>query len=81
MIVKLLGCMPLNFTSADGKSIVGKSLYVAFEANGVEGFKCDKVFANSDITLPAGMKINDILDLSFNMKGKLESVAVSNPKA
>lgn len=76
MIVKLLGMQALDFTSADGNKIVGNNLFIAFEQKNVNGFKTDKVFCSDKISLPKELKTNTLLNISFNMHGKVESVEV-----
>lgn len=75
MKVRILGFAPVDFTSGDGKHIKGSSLYVAFADEVVTGEKCDKVFLHDGITLPQGTKIGAEVELGFNMRGKVESIA------
>ena len=39
----------------------------------VDGMKVEKVFVKPEIKLP-DCKINDTIDISFNMRGKVEAV-------
>lgn len=74
MQVKLIGKQKLDFTTNTGDTISGNNLFVAFADENVEGLKTEKLFIKKEITLPE-CKLNESLEISFNMKGKVESVA------
>lgn len=74
MIHVVLGKRPVSFTAKDGKEITGTTLYLGYEAEGVEGMVTDKVFISA-----AKMPKNDIVvgsevDISFNRYGKVEAI-------
>ena len=75
--MKLLGYATLDFTSSDGKVIKGTSVYAASEDENVKGLRADKLFLREDINLPDGVKVGDTIDVTFNMKGKPESVQLA----
>ena len=73
MKVKLQGIRDLDFKSADGAPIKGVQFFVSFPENGVLGEMVDKLFLHDDFAIP-DCKPGDILDISFNRKGKPESI-------
>lgn len=75
MQVKLIGCQRICFTNNNGENINGTNIYVAFKDENVEGLKTEKLFLKENIVLPKDTKLNDTLDISFNMKGKVESIS------
>lgn len=74
MQVKLVGVMPVDFTNANGERISGTNLFIAFKDENVQGMRTEKFFVKEKIALPEQTKINDILDISFNHKGRIESI-------
>lgn len=74
MKVTLLGAQRVSFVSNDGQPVNGNSLYVAFSDENVDGLKTDKVFVREGIEIPKEIKLNDTIDLSFNMKGRVEKI-------
>lgn len=74
MQVKLVGVMPVDFTNANGERIGGTNLFGAFKDENVQGMRTEKFFVREGIALPEQTKINDILDISFNHKGRIESI-------
>ncbi len=74
MQVKTVGFQPINFTNANGEQIQGTNLFVAFKDDNVQGLRTEKFFVKSEIALPEQTKVNDILEISFNHKGKIESI-------
>lgn len=75
MIAKLLGTQEVHFTNNNGETINGMNIYTASADENVDGFRTDKFFLKEGITLPKDIKLNDNIDLSFNMKGKVEKVS------
>ncbi|MBP3593082.1 MAG: hypothetical protein J6J44_01015 [Lachnospiraceae bacterium] len=71
MKAKLLGVQPINFTNTQGETINGINIFCAFSDENVEGCRTEKFFLKDGIKL-ADCKINDTIDISFNMKGKVE---------
>ena len=74
MIVKLLGFRNLDFTTNKGDVIRGFNLYVGFEDPEVSGLHTEKFFVKEGIELPKDTKINDSIDIAFNMKGKVDAI-------
>lgn len=74
MKARLIGINNLNFKNQQGEVITGKNLYIAFEHPETEGLRCDKIFLKAEIDLPADIKPNDIVELSFDYRGKCERV-------
>lgn len=77
MKAKLVGIQPIHFTNNSGEEVNGTNIYCLYEDENVNGVKADKFFLKAGMTLPAGTQINDVLDLSFNMRGKVESIEKS----
>lgn len=73
MQVKLMGVQPVNFTNNNGETINGMNIYCAFKDENVEGLRTEKFFIKDTIKLP-DCKLNDTIDIQFNMKGKVEMV-------
>lgn len=71
---RLEGVQSIRFTNNTGEEISGMNIYVAFQDENVEGLKTEKFFLKSNISLPKDTKINDMLEISFNYKGKIESI-------
>ncbi|MBR4981239.1 MAG: hypothetical protein IKY94_01605 [Lachnospiraceae bacterium] len=73
MQIRLIGRQILDFQSGTG-SVKGTNLFGAYKDENVEGLRCDRFFVKDGIEIPE-CKINDTLNLSFNMRGKVESVS------
>lgn len=71
MQVKLVGVQRVNFTNNAGEAIKGTNIFCAFKDENVEGLRTEKFFLKDEIKLP-DCKINDTIEISFNMKGKVE---------
>lgn len=76
MQAKLLGFMGVDFTNKDGEQIVGMNIFVAFNDENVHGLRAEKFFLKEGISLPEQVKVNDTLEISFNYKGKIESITI-----
>ena len=74
MQAKLLGVMKVNFTNNQNDAVQGTNLFVAFQDENVEGLRTEKFFLRDNIALPKETKINDIIDIVFNFKGKIEAI-------
>ena len=74
MQAKLIGVMGVDFSNANGEQIQGTNIFVAFKDENVQGLRTEKFFLKNDMALPEQTKINDTLELSFNHKGKIESI-------
>lgn len=77
MQVKLVGVQHVNFTNNSGEIINGINIFCAFKDENVEGLRTEKFFIKPEIELPE-CKINDVIDISFNMKGKVEMISKTN---
>ena len=75
MQAKLIGVMNVNFTNNNGEAIQGKSIFVAFRDENVTGLRAEKFFVKPEISFPKDLKIDDIIEISFNHKGKIESIS------
>ena len=78
MKAKLIGVQNLHFTNNTGEEISGTNIFCAFEDENVQGYRTEKFFLRNGISLPKDTKLNDNLDLAFNMKGKVEMVSKAN---
>lgn len=78
MQAKLLGVMKVNFTNNQNELVQGTNLFVAFQDENVEGLRCEKFFLKDNITLPKNTKINDVINIVFNFKGKIEKIEQLN---
>lgn len=73
MQAKLIGIQMINFTNNSGETIKGNNIFCAFKDERVEGLRTEKFFLKDEIELPE-CKLNDTINISFNMKGKVEAV-------
>lgn len=71
MKVKLLGVKKVDFTNNNGEAITGMNVYVAFPEKNVEGLCTEKIWLKDGINLPKDIKVNDMLDITFDRKGKV----------
>lgn len=71
MRVKLVGVQHVNFTNNAGETINGTNIFCVFKDENVEGLRTEKFFIRPEIKLP-DCKLNDTIEISFNMKGKVE---------
>lgn len=74
MEAKLVGIQRVRFTNNNGELINGNNIFIAFKDENVDGFKTEKLFLKEGIELPKDTKLNDTLEISFNMKGKVEMI-------
>ena len=83
MQVNLVGFKELDFKSKDGDHIKGTQLFVSFHEDETTGDKTEALFirADSKTQLPDKLKPGDVLDVSFNMRGKVEAVKRLDGKA
>lgn len=71
MKVKLVGIQHVNFTNNNNETVNGVNIFCAFEDQNVDGLRTEKFFIKPEIKLP-DCKINDTLEIAFNMRGKVE---------
>lgn len=76
MQMYLCGHRSLDFVSQDGKKIQGTQLSVSYPAEDVTGELVDRIFVRRGIELPTEMVPGDVLDISFNNKGKPERITI-----
>ncbi len=75
MRARLIGTQEIGFlNSTTGERIQGVNIYTAFPADGVDGLRTEKFFLKESVSLPKDTKINDMIDIAFNYKGKIESI-------
>lgn len=76
MQTKILGIQEVDFTNKDtGEIIKGVSLHTAFREDGVNGLAVRKFFIrDGSIALPKDIQANEVLELGFNYKGRIESI-------
>lgn len=72
----LLGLKKVSFTAADGKVVDGTTLYVAYDADGVEGMATDKLFVTAAKMPKKDLVVGNDLDIFFNRFGKVDSIIV-----
>jgi len=75
MRVQLLGVQRIEFNNANGEKISGNNFYISFKDENVNGEKTEKLFIKEGIEIPKDLKLNDTIEVTFNMKGKVESVS------
>ena len=78
MKAKLFGVQGIHFTNNNGEDVNGTNIFCAFQDENVEGLRTEKFFLKDGITLPKDTKLNDTIDISFNMKGKVEAIFKAN---
>lgn len=78
MKYSIVGKQALDFRTDKGDLIKGTNCYVLYDddVEGLIGQKTDKLFFGEKVALPAGLKVGDIIDVSFTKKGKPERVAM-----
>ena len=74
MKMQIFGIQKIQFTDNSGKEVKGTNIFCGFPEENTEGYRTEKFFLREGIALPKDTKINDTIDISFNMKGKVESI-------
>lgn len=76
MQTKILGIQVVDFTNKDtGEIIKGVSLHTAFKEKGINGLAVQRFFIrDGSIALPKDIQANEVLEVSFNYKGHIESI-------
>ena len=76
MQTKILGIQEVDFTNKyTGEIIRGVSLHTSFKEDGISGLAVRKFFIrDGSIALPKDIQVNEVLDLGFNYKGRIESI-------
>lgn len=75
---RLDGVQKLNFKASNGDEINGINIFVSYKDENVEGLRTDKFFLEEGVSLPKDVKLGDAIDLSFNMKGRVDMVLKAN---
>lgn len=70
----LLGKRSVSFTAADGKVVEGTSIYVAYDADGVEGMAAEKLFVPSAKMPKKDLVVGSDIDIFFNRFGKVDNI-------
>lgn len=74
MLMSVIGVRKLNFTTQDGKNIKGRSVFVGYEADGVDGLMTEKIFLSDvhfgDVDIITGTDY----DFAFDHRGRVGSV-------
>lgn len=78
MQAKLVGVQAINFTNNSGEEVKGTNIFCTFVDENVQGLRTEKFFIKDGIALPKDTKLNDTIDISFNMKGKVERIFKAN---
>lgn len=78
MKAQLIGRQIVNFTNSNGEIVKGTNYFVAFRDENVEGLRTEKLYAKEGIELPKDVKLNDMLEIYFNHKGKIEQICKAN---
>ena len=76
MRVTLQGFRALDFKSDNGDQVKGTQLFVSFPNDEVTGNMTEKLFIRPETQLPEKLKAGDVLDVTFNMRGKVEAVTL-----
>ena len=74
MRVIVYGVQNLDFTSADGNVIKGKSIFCGFENKYVDGLKTNKFFIPSSNPVCKDIKPECELELSFDYNGRIDNI-------
>ena len=75
MQVTFVGHNKVDFTNDKGERIVGNNIFVNYPDPDVIGQFAGKIFVRPDIEIPQGIKVNEIIEMSFTPKGKLTKIA------
>jgi hypothetical protein len=80
MLAYLVGIQKMDFIAKDGKHIRGVKLHFNHKDDMVEGNAASTFFINhnSSVKLPVGLRPNMEVDLSFNLRKKLDAVRLDS---
>lgn len=76
MKAKIIGTQAVSFVNNNGETIKGNNIFIAFKDESTIGHRTEKFFVKESIPLP--IKVDDTVEISFNYKGKLESITKIN---
>ena len=74
MRARLTGYSDVAFTDNSGREVRGTNIFILYEEEHTVGLRAEKVFLKEGVTLPEGTQVNDVIDLFFNMRGKVERI-------
>lgn len=75
MHVQLVGIQEVNFTNNNGEKVEGRNIFTAFQDENVKGLRTEKFFVKASIPIPKDVKVNDMIEVAFNHKGKVEMIS------
>jgi len=78
MIVKVVGIQALEFSNSLGQEVKGTNIFTVYPEENVDGLRTDKFFLKDGMNLSKDVKLNDSVNISFNRKGKIESITKAN---
>lgn len=78
MKAKILRVQKVGFTNNNGEVISGTNIFVAFPDENVEGVRTEKFWLKDGINLPKDTKLNDMLEIAFDRKAKVEMIYKAN---
>ena len=76
MKAKIIGLKDSSFTPKDSdKPILGKTLYICYPSDKVEGFRCESVFATLQSFVNGYVpKVSDEIVIEYNRYGKPDAI-------
>lgn len=74
MKVTVFGVRSVDFTSSDGRAISGATMYIGYEAEGVDGLATEKIFVSAGKLPKKAITPGQDVEIAFNMRGKVEKV-------
>ena len=72
--VTVFGKKKLDFLSKDGNQVKGTNVFVAFEANGVDGLQTDKLFLSDTKFGSVDIVVGADYEVTYNRYGKVDSL-------
>ena len=77
MLAILLGYQKLDFQTASGDNIKGTNLYLSYsdDNENIVAETCRKFLLRPNLAKPENVKIGDSVNVTFNHKGKIESIS------
>ena len=74
----IYGVQNLDFTTADGAVIKGKSIYCGFENRYVDGLKTNKFFVSAENPACKDLKPDVEIEMSFDYNGRIDNIEIYN---
>ena len=80
MKVEIVGIQGVDYVSRKtNKQVTGTTLHVTYPRDNVEGVVCESIFVSSRSSIDlSGIHVGDIVDLSYNRYGSVESLCPVN---